>query len=91
MLEDVEYEKKYEKRVEKAFKFNDFPSDEKDLERFERYILGGVEILREEQIIGNSKNIEDYILNLVTFVSEFKAENIELDELEEIEELEIEE
>lgn len=90
MLEDVEYEKNYEKRVEKAFKFNDFPSDEKDLERFERYILGGVEILRE-QIIGNSKNIEDYILNLVTFVSEFKAENIELDELEEIEELEIEE
>lgn len=89
MLEDIEYEKKYEKRVEKAFKFIDFPSDEKDLEHFEKYILGGVEVLHE-QIIGNSRTAEDYILNLVTFVSEFQFANTEIDEVEEIEGLEIE-
>lgn len=87
MLEDIEYEKNYEKRIEKAFKYSDFPIDEKDLEHFEKYILGGVEILHKE-IIGKGKITDDYILNLVHFINEFELNNNNKENLEELENIE---
>ena len=76
MLNDRRYESNYEKRIEKAFKNIGTPEGEKDLEHFNNYILGGVEILHKE-IIEKGKNTEDYILNLFNFVNEFDSINNE--------------
>lgn len=76
MLKDKKYESNYEKRVEKAFKFINTPQGKKDLEYFNKYVLGGVEVLYE-QIIEKGKTSEDYILNLFNFVDEFDSINNE--------------
>ncbi|WP_300343525.1 hypothetical protein [Fusobacterium sp.] len=74
MLRDKKYESSMEMRIEKAFKNIGTPEGEKDLEHFNSYILGGVEVLYEK-IMLNAKNSEDYILNILEFMTEFENEN----------------
>lgn len=74
MLRDKNYESDFEKRIEKAFKNIGTPEGEKDYEHFNRYILGGVEVLYEK-IMLSARNSEDYILNLVSFMKEFEEKN----------------
>ena len=82
MLRDKKYESDFEKRIEKAFKNLGTPEGEKDYEHFNRYVLGGVEILYEK-IMLSARNSEDYILNLVNFMKEFdEKNNVDIDILE---------
>ncbi len=82
MLRDTKYENDFEKRIEKAFKNIGTPEGEKDYEHFNRYILGGVEVLYEK-IILSARTSEDYILNIVTFMKEFNEKyNLDIDILD---------
>ena len=79
MLNDKKHEPDYEERINKAFKYIGTSEGEKDLELFNKYVLGGVEILYE-RIIKKAKTSEDYILNLTEFTKEFDdLYNIEKD------------
>lgn len=79
MLNDKKHEPDYEERINKAFKYIGTSEGEKDLELFNKYVLGGVEILYE-RIIKKVKTSEDYILNLTEFTKEFDdLYNIEKD------------
>lgn len=74
MLRDRDYESDFEKRIEKAFKTIGTPEGEKDWEHYNKYILGGVEVLYEK-IMLSAKTSEDYILNMVNFMKEFDEKN----------------
>lgn len=67
MLLDKEYEPDEDKRIEKAFK--KLGEDPKDIEHFEGYIRGGVDILYEH-ICNNAVLPDDYIDNIFEFVSD---------------------
>ena len=66
MLLDAKYEYDVKNRINKAFKQN----DEKDEERFEGYLRGGIDVLYEKLIEG-ANNPEDYINKLYDFLDEF--------------------
>ena len=68
MLLDEKNEEDFNKRVDKAFRY----SDEKDLELFNSYVRGGIEVLYEE-IIKKSPTSENYIENFYKFIDEFQA------------------
>jgi hypothetical protein len=70
MLLDQENEKEFENRLNKAFRDYGKKSAKDDEELFEKYVLGGVEIL-SEKLIDNVKNEDDYLLNLYNFLEEF--------------------
>ena len=68
-----------EERLNRAFRY--FGDDEKRKEcemLFESYILGGIEVLKEK-IIDNATSIDDYVMNIFTFMKEFndKSNNSE--------------
>ena len=54
--------------MDKAFRY----FDEKDLEVFNSYVRGGIEVLYEE-IIKKSPTSENYIENFYKFIDEFQA------------------
>ena len=66
MLLDSSYEPDVKRRIAKAFK----QSDDKDEERFEGYLRGGIDVLYEKLIEG-ANNPEDYINKLYDFLDEF--------------------
>ena len=68
MLLDEKNEEDFNKRVDKAFRY----FDEKDLEVFNSYVRGGIEVLYEE-IIKKSPTSENYIENFYKFIDEFQA------------------
>lgn len=68
MLIDEKYEPDFNKRVDKAFKY----STPEDLERFNSYIRGGIEILHEK-IIKSSPTSEYYIDKFYEFIDEFQS------------------
>lgn len=69
ILLDKEYEKDEEKRMEKAFR--NLADDERDIELFESYIRGGIEILYEK-CISDSTQKDDFMYNIKEFIEEIK-------------------
>lgn len=68
MLLDKEYEPNDALRLDKAFrKFG----REEDLDRFDQYVLGGVDVLYEKLIEG-ANNPSEYLTRLYEFLEEFK-------------------
>ena len=68
LLLDSSYEPDFLKRVDKAFRH--FGECEEDLELFEAYMRGGIEVLYDK-IIGDASTPFDIADNLVTFMYEF--------------------
>lgn len=69
LLLDEKYEPDAEKRIYKAF--NELGKDEKDLELFESYLLGGIEVLYEKLIRGAS-SADEYIEKLASFTDDIQ-------------------
>lgn len=65
---DANHEPDLDKRLDKAFRY--LGKDEADLELFDKYVLGGVEVLYEK-LIGNSKFADEFMGNLFDFVEEY--------------------
>ena len=68
LLLDTSYEPNAEKRLDRAFRY--LGQDESDLELFDAYVLGGVEVLYEKLIAGAS-GPSDYTDKLYDFIEEF--------------------
>ncbi|NBK00018.1 hypothetical protein D5282_22720 [bacterium 1xD8-48] len=69
MLLDKLYEPDDDKRIDNAFRY---PGENpEDVERFDSYVRGGVDVLYEKLIEG-AVNSEDYINNLFEFIEEFQ-------------------
>lgn len=68
MLLDDKYEPDFNKRVDKAFRY----FSDNDLELFNSYVRGGIEILYEK-IIQISPTSESYIPNFYKFIDEFQS------------------
>ncbi len=66
MLLDTEHEPDPQQRIAKAFNIEN--PDAQDEELFNRYVLGGVEVLYE-QIIQKASSTDDYVGNLIDFIS----------------------
>lgn len=69
MLLDKEYEPDDEKRIDKAFRH--MGDDPADIERFDSYVRGGVDVLYEKLIEGASTP-DDYVTHLYEFLMDFK-------------------
>ncbi len=70
MLLDKEHEQNFDNRLQKAFNYSQNERPNGDVELFEQYSLGGIEILYEK-LIKDANKPEDYISNLMAFVQEF--------------------
>lgn len=70
MLLDKEYETNFDNRLQKAFNYSLSDRPKEDVEVFEQYSLGGIEILYEK-LIKDANKPEDYISNLMAFIQEF--------------------
>ena len=68
LILDTQYEPNEEMRLNKAFR--QFGADEADLQLFDAYVLGGVEVLYEKLIEG-STDPSEYINRMYDFVEEF--------------------
>lgn len=69
MLLDKEYEPDAEKRINKAFRHTG--DDPADIERFDGYVRGGVDVLYEKLIEG-ADTPDDYVTHLYEFLTDFK-------------------
>lgn len=69
MLLDAEYEPDEEKRIDKAFRHAG--DDPKDEERFESYVRGGIDVLYEKLIEGDSSS-KDCVARLYDFLEDFE-------------------
>ncbi len=69
MLLDKEYEPELDKRINKAFRDCGKEGSEGDMERFDQYVRGGVEVLHEK-VYQPAKLPEDYIHNLYDLITE---------------------
>ena len=81
LLLDKEHESDEEKRIDKAFR--NFGKDENDLELFNSYARGGIEVLYEKLIQGASKP-DNFIENLTIFsddITHLFNDNIDKDQL----------
>ena len=81
LLLDKDYESDEEKRIDKAFR--NFGKDENDLELFNSYARGGIEVLYERLIQGASKP-DNFIENLTIFtddITQLFNENIDKEQL----------
>ena len=68
LLLDKSYEPDSEKRLDRAFRH--LGQDEADLELFDSYVLGGVEVLYEKLVAGASTP-SDYMDRMYDFIEEF--------------------
>lgn len=68
LILDTQYEPNEEVRLDKAFRH--FGADEADLQLFDAYVLGGVEVLNEKLIDGSTDPAE-YVNRMYDFVEEF--------------------
>ena len=68
MLLDQNYEPDSKKRIDKAFRH--MGEDPADMERFDAYVRGGVDVLYEKLIEG-ANNPGDFVMNLYSFIGEF--------------------
>ena len=69
ILLDKEYEKDDDKRMEKAFR--NLADNEKDIDLFESYTRGGIEILYDK-CISTSNQKDDFMANIIEFLEEIK-------------------
>ena len=69
MLLDKDYEQSFEKRLDKAFRYESGKYQE-DVQLYEEYVRGGVDILHEKLIEGTNSS-EDYVKKLYDFLEEF--------------------
>ena len=69
MLLDTVYEPNEEERIDKAFRH--MGKNSADMERFDSYVRGGVDILYEKLIEGSS-SADDYINKLYEFLEDFQ-------------------
>ena len=69
LLLDKNYEPDLDKRLDKAFRH--FGSDPADMELFDDYVRGGVEVLHEKLIQGAAGEADVYTGKLYDFVEEF--------------------
>lgn len=70
MLLDSDYEPDEKKRVDKGLRH--FAEDPADQERFLQYLRGGIDVLHEKLMAGNSKTVNDYLTNIFEFITDFK-------------------
>ena len=70
MLLDTEYEPDEEQRFYRAFQISPEERTKEDLEWFERYVRGGVEVLHES-LIGQGNTLDDRLIELYDFVNSF--------------------
>jgi hypothetical protein len=72
MMLDKKHEPLFDERLNKAFRNYGNNSEQTiaDEQSYERYVLGGIEILYEK-LIENATNPEDYISGLYDFMEEF--------------------
>ena len=70
MLLDEEYEADQEKRFKKAFQVSPENRSAADLERYESYVRGGVDVLFEK-LIGEGDTQEDRLRNLFDLVESY--------------------
>ncbi len=68
LILDTQHEPNEEARLDKAFRR--FGADEADLQLFDAYVLGGVEVLYEKLVEGSTDPAE-YINRMYDFVEEF--------------------
>ncbi|WP_044974296.1 hypothetical protein [Ruminococcus sp. HUN007] len=83
MLLDVKNEPNAEKRIDKAFRGENVQSD---IDLYESYVRGGVEVLYEKLMQGVN-NPEDYTIRLYEFLEEFDTrynQEIDMDSLLEL-------
>lgn len=60
-----------EERLDRAFRYNsDAPEKEECNKIFEQYVLGGIEVL-EEKLLKDATKVDDYILNIYNFLSDY--------------------
>jgi len=71
MLLDDDYEKLFENRANKAFRDYGDKKNSPDLERYDSYVRGGVDVLYEK-LCEPSKMPDDYIKNLYEFMEDFE-------------------
>lgn len=69
MLLDKDYEPDEDKRIDKAFRHAG--EDPADMERFDSYVRGGIDVLYEKLIDG-ATNGDDYMNRLFDFVYDFQ-------------------
>ena len=72
MLLDKDYEPDFKNRINKAFRDYGNEKSSPDMDRYEEYVRGGIEILYKE-LVKPSKMPEDYISNLYKFMEEFES------------------
>lgn len=70
MLLDREYEPNLDKRIDKAFRHYGSKEALPDVERYEQYVRGGVDVLYEK-VMERAKSPDDYLKNLYEFIEEF--------------------
>ena len=70
MLLDTEHEPDEEQRFYKAFQISPEERSKEDLEWFESYVRGGVEVLHES-LIGMGNTQDDKLIELYDFVNSF--------------------
>ena len=70
MLLDVDHEPDEEQRFYKAFQISPDERSKEDLEWFESYVRGGVEVLHES-LIGQGNTQDDKLIELYDFVNSF--------------------
>ena len=59
-----------EKRLDRAFRYaKGSPEKEECYKIFEKYVLGGIEVL-QEKLLNGATNVDDYIYNISNFISE---------------------
>lgn len=68
LILDTQHEPNEEARLDKAFRH--FGADEVDLQLFDAYVLGGVEVLYEKLVEGPTEPVE-YINRMYDFIEEF--------------------
>ena len=69
MLLDTSYEPDDKKRIDKAFRH--MGEDPEDIDRFDSYVRGGIDVLYEKLIEG-ANDSTDYIARLYEFIEEFQ-------------------
>lgn len=60
-----------ETRLNRAFRYAKGSAEKEECNKiFEKYVLGGVEVL-QEKLLNNALNVDDYIFNINTFIADY--------------------
>ena len=72
-----------EKRLDRAFRYTEKDPEAGECDEiFEKYLLGGVEVLKEK-LLDNASTIDEYISNMYNFVTDYNERyNLEMNDKE---------